>query len=371
MRRPLSPLLLPSFPITGSIVVAAAAVSGLYWTKRISLDAFVITPSTFRGEVWRLVLYTLPHANFLHLGFNLYWFWTLGTLLEEVYGHAKAAGLFALFAAGSIAAEYALFNGGIGLSGVGYGQVGLLWVLSSRDKRFHDAIDRGTMVAFAGWFFLCIVLTVSNLMPIANVAHGVGALLGVLTGYALSAKAGSARALAAAGTVAVTALSVAGASKYRPRVSLSKTAGQESAYRGYVALQDGRNEDALRHYLDAVSVRDREAGYWFNLGIAYDRTGRHLEAARAFRRASAIDVTNPKFRDAAANVLRALAQEAQEKGALDDAIGLYRESIDVDDSDALTWQQYGLVLRARGRAAQADEAFKRALELEPRLVIPR
>jgi len=45
------------------------------------------------------------------------------------------------FAVGSSAAEFALFQGGIGLSGVGYGLFGLLWVLSWHASDFAGGVD--------------------------------------------------------------------------------------------------------------------------------------------------------------------------------------------------------------------------------------
>ena len=71
-------------------------------------------------------------------------------------------------------AEQALFYGGVGLSGVVYGLFGLLWVLSRRDSRFRDAMDRQTVQLMVAWFFLCIVLTITGAWKVANVAHGAG-----------------------------------------------------------------------------------------------------------------------------------------------------------------------------------------------------
>lgn len=114
------------------------------------------------------------------------WLWIFGTLIEETFGHLKTAVLILLFAVGSSAWEFGLAIGGVGLSGVGYGLFGLIWMLSRYDKRFRDAIDRRTVQLFIGWFFFCIIATVTNIMPVANVAHGTGAILGILTGLAIA-----------------------------------------------------------------------------------------------------------------------------------------------------------------------------------------
>jgi membrane associated rhomboid family serine protease len=73
--------------------------------------------------------------------------------LEEAFGPWKALGLILLLAAGS-SAEYAYAVGSVGLSGVGYGLFGLVWVLSHRDERFRGAIDGQTVALFIFWFLL-------------------------------------------------------------------------------------------------------------------------------------------------------------------------------------------------------------------------
>jgi len=107
-----------------------------------------------RGQLWRLVTSIFPHIDILHLAFNLYWLWVLGTVVERVYGHAKTILLLALLAVGSNSLDFAFDQGGVGLSGVGYGLFGLLCVLSERDERFRGAIDRRTVQLFVGWFFI-------------------------------------------------------------------------------------------------------------------------------------------------------------------------------------------------------------------------
>jgi GlpG protein len=103
--------------------------------------------------------------------FNLYWLWILGTVVERAFGHAKTALLLAFFAIGSNSLDFAFDRSGVGLSGVGYGLFGLLWILSERDERFKGAIDKRTVDLFISWFFICIVTTLTHIFVVANVAH--------------------------------------------------------------------------------------------------------------------------------------------------------------------------------------------------------
>src|SRR5712691_287592 len=185
MRQPPKVTEFLKYPVIAGIALLATGVTVADWLK-MDVTPLVENAMVRHGELWRLGTCIFPHVSALHLIFNVYWLWVFGTLLEEVYGHFKTVALILLFAVGSGAWEFAITVGGIGLSGVGYGLFGLLWILSRRDDRFRDAIDAKTVQLFVIWFFLCIVTTVTNVMPVANIAHGTGAVLGILTGLAIT-----------------------------------------------------------------------------------------------------------------------------------------------------------------------------------------
>ncbi len=298
MRKPPSPTLILAYPVSGGLGLFAVAVTGMIAFKRLSIDRFDVAPIAFQREPWRLFLSIFPHIGFFHLLFNVYWLWVLGTVLEEVFGHVKTAALIVLFAVVSMTAEFALFDGGVGLSGVNYGLVGLLWVLSKRDPRFAEAMDQRTLNLMVAWFFLCVALTVTKVQPVANVAHGMGALLGVLVGVILVEKRAALRALAGLGLALVVAGTAAAATKLRPRLNLSPTAGPRIASEAYIAVTEGRYEQGIALYQDALLMSPREAGYWFNLGLARERLDRFDEACAAFKRAFELEPSNAKFREA-------------------------------------------------------------------------
>jgi membrane associated rhomboid family serine protease len=283
MRPPPQLSELPSYPVVAGTGLLAIAVSLAWWAK-IDVSPLFETAMIRRGELWRLVTSLLPHLGTLHLVFNVYWLWVFGTLIEETFGHLKTVALIILLALGSGAWEFALASGGVGLSGVGYGLFGTLWMLSRHDDRFRDAVDPKTVQLFIGWFFLCIVLTVTNIMPVGNIAHGVGAVLGVL--IALAVTMPDRRALIASGLGAILFLGLWGATIGRPRVNLSRDAGYEEAKWGYEALMASKNQEALKWLRDAVRYKPKNASYWYNLGIAYHRLGDDRAAVVACRTAA-------------------------------------------------------------------------------------
>jgi membrane associated rhomboid family serine protease len=288
---------LPRYPIIGGVGLLAVGVSLAYWSKTVDVSPLMEDHEIRDGQVWRLVTSILPHGDPIHLAFNLLWLWVLGTLVEDVFGHVRTLLLVVLLAAGSGAAEYAFIHGGIGLSGVGYGLVGFLWVLSRRDERFRGAVDAQTAQLFVGWFFLCIVLTAANVWHVANVAHGVGALLGVLVG--LTVARGALRPLYGAAVALL--LAGFGAAVYaRPYVNLTVERAEERAQLGYEAAERHDDDAAVRHFRAAIAAArgEADASWWFNLGLVYERQ-KNLAAARvAYSRAAEIEPEEKDYRDA-------------------------------------------------------------------------
>jgi GlpG protein len=284
----------PAFPVVTGIAAMAIFVTVAVETGKTDMLPFVMSSVAFDNEPWRLAASALPHVGAIHLIFNVIWLWVLGTRLEETLGHVTAFMIMLVLAVGSAAAEFAFAAGGVGLSGVGYGLVGCLLVLSRRDRRFRDAIDRRTLVLFAVWFALCVVLTLTDVMAIGNVAHGAGFVLGVIIGYVIAPGARAVRAAALAGLLAVVAASLGAASLWRPHVNLSSGAAIDDAFRGWRAIDAKQYDLAVRHLERALALDPNRSSTWFNYGVALQYTSgtRGLTALQAWERAFALDPTD-------------------------------------------------------------------------------
>lgn len=288
----------PKYPVVVGVAALAVGVTIAWWAK-VDITPVVENAEIRRGQLWRLVTSIFPHLDILHLAFNLYWLWILGTPVERVYGHAKTLSLFALFAFGSNSLDFAFDRGGVGLSGVGYGLFGLLCVLSDRDERFQRAIDQRTVKLFVGWFVICIITTVTHVFVVANVAHGAGAVLGALVGLAIALPN---RRLPIATTIAAILLfGLWGATLGRPIINLSGKIGFEEGKWGYDALLADKNQEAVRWLRDAARLQPREPSYWFDLGIAYHRLGNMPAAMTAYQRAHELDPNNKTYSQAVGN----------------------------------------------------------------------
>jgi len=292
---------IPNYPVISGIAILAVGVTVAWWTGT-NISPLFENAEIRRGQFWRFLTSVLPHLDILHLAFNVYWLWVLGTTVERVFGHVKTALLLLLFAIGSSSLDFAFPQGGVGLSGVGYGLFGLLYVLSQRDERFKDSLDKRTVNLFIGWFFICIFTTATNIFNVANVAHAAGAVLGVLSGYAIVLPAR--RTLLAVSIGVSVFLGFCGATLGRPYINFSSQGGYEEAHWGYDALLANRNQEALRWCRDAVKYQPKVSLFSFNLGIAYQRLNDQSSASAAYQRAHDLEPTNQKYTEAAGKEVR-------------------------------------------------------------------
>ena len=289
------------YPVTVSVSAAAIVVTAMWWLGQ-NIEGLLMNGRVWAdGELWRALTSTLPHVNIFHLAFNLYWFWTFGALVEQVFGHLRCAMIFLLLAFVSMLAEFTFFTGGAGLSGVGYGLWGMLWVLEQRDPRFAGVVDRQTSQMFIGWFFLCILLTVTNVMPVANVAHGAGAATGALLGLAASSE-GVLKWKSCAGLLVAAILALAGSTVFWPWVNLSADAEPEVEHAGLEALEQGNFPRAVKLLETSTHMRGAPARAWYNLGVAYERQQNYDEALTAFEQAAQMPDGDSEMQKAAENM---------------------------------------------------------------------
>jgi membrane associated rhomboid family serine protease len=351
-------------PVTG-LTCAAAIVLTLLWWENIGTDSLALDSRAFEYQPWRLLTSTLLHANAVHLFFNLYWTWKLGRIVESRIGSGTSAGLFLVLTIVPASAEFAVFWGGIGLSGLVYGLFGFLWVRGARDPKWSGIVDRGTILSFVVWFFICIVGTLTQVMLIANVAHAIGLGLGALIGRMASTPAGSRARWIASTAGLIVAIGLA-ASIGRPLVNHTGGIEHDLAYRGYLALQAEDDARALELIRRALARDDKQSDWWIYLAVAYERMGSDAEAIDAVEHAARLKPDDPTVHGHQAVFKFRLAHKAYEEGRLADAVTLYEASVALDGTDAAAWFNLGVAYEATSRTADAIKAYEKALKLDPK-----
>jgi len=127
------------------------------------------------------------------------------------------------------------------------------------------------------------------------------------------------------------------------------------------ALQaQGRYDEALVHYQQALAHQDDYAPAYLNMGTALRAQGRVDEAIAAYQRA--LDL-RPEYPDARFN----LANAELAKGDPDTAIQQFREALKRDPASVETHTNLAIALEGRGDLIGAIAEFREAVRLSPRL----
>lgn len=148
-------------------------------------------PEITSGQVWRLVTPIIIHFGFIHILFNMLWLKDLGSQIENRFSSRYLA-FFILFCASlSNVSQYIVSGPSFGgMSGVVYGLFGFIWIRSRYDPISGFYLDRIVVIMLIGWFFLCLSGLIGG---IANTAHGVGLVFGMIWGYITAYNANLAR----------------------------------------------------------------------------------------------------------------------------------------------------------------------------------
>ena len=144
-------------------------------------------PEVMQGQVWRVITPIFIHFDFIHLFFNMYWLVYLGGMIERLKGHFYL--LILVFVSGALSnlAQYYVplpgFSSGMpsfgGMSGVNYALFGYCWMKSKYDFASGISLHPSTVATMVIWFVICF----TGIMPVANMAHTGGLVIGIIWGY--------------------------------------------------------------------------------------------------------------------------------------------------------------------------------------------
>ncbi len=166
-------------PVT-VVMIAASVLMFLHVGDLPYEDLQFSLPEIVQGQVWRLVTPIFLHFGLLHIVFNMFWLYDLGSLIERRLGSVLFALVALLIAVGSNFAQYLATGPGFGgMSGVVYGLFGYAWVRGRLDPTSGLYLRPDIAFWMMAWFVLCAMGVISN---VANWAHGIGLLVGAALG---------------------------------------------------------------------------------------------------------------------------------------------------------------------------------------------
>jgi membrane associated rhomboid family serine protease len=188
-------------------------LTGSGGNTRVFLDLALFGPAVDQGDYWRLVTSGFLHSGLLHIGFNMYILYWLGTMLEPSLGHARFVALYLTsLLAGSFGALVLSPNAvTVGASGAVFGLMGAAFVMQR--ARGIDPMQSGIGPV------ILLNLAISFIIPNISIGGHIGGLVGGavaafvmdrLAGRVRGAAAPIAACLAIGAAAAVAAVAVAG-----------------------------------------------------------------------------------------------------------------------------------------------------------------
>ena len=127
---------------------------------------------------------------------------------------------------------------------------------------------------------------------------------------------------------------------------------------GNLFLGDGRINDAILHYEQALHINPDYAEAHNNLANALGQAGRTSEAIEQLNQALRI---KPDFAEAHYNLGNVFLKEAK----FDDAIAHYKQAVRINPAYAEAYYNLGIALEQAGRSGDAIENYQEAVRINP------
>jgi GlpG protein len=146
-----------------------------------------LTVTAIDTQWWRLLTPALLHFSFMHIAFNLLWWWELGGLIERGQSAGRLLGISAVIAVVSNAAQGLEYGPNFGgLSGVIYGLLGYLWLYPLLNPAAGFRLRKEILWFMLGWLAIGYTGVLDMLFgPVSNVGHLSGLLAGMGLGVAV------------------------------------------------------------------------------------------------------------------------------------------------------------------------------------------
>jgi Tfp pilus assembly protein PilF len=127
---------------------------------------------------------------------------------------------------------------------------------------------------------------------------------------------------------------------------------------GVVLKEQGRTEEAIKHYLQALRSNPDYAPAHYNLGVAYAKSGKYKKAIETYKKAIRI---KPDYADAHYNLGVAYAGSGKHKKAIE----IFLQVLRIDPDNAQAHSNLGAAYVGSGKYKEAIEVFLQALRIDP------
>lgn len=144
-----------------------------------------VGPLVTTGEYWRLFTANFLHIGLMHIGFNLYALYILGTEVEMFYGPWRFLAIYLLTGLSGAIASYAFTYGlSAGASTAVFGLIGTLFAFFTRNRDVFGEVSRTRLTNLIVVVAMNVVLGLS-ITAIDNWGHIGGFIGGFVLGWLL------------------------------------------------------------------------------------------------------------------------------------------------------------------------------------------
>jgi membrane associated rhomboid family serine protease/Flp pilus assembly protein TadD len=298
-------------------------------------------PYTLSGQWWRLFTYMFLHGNLMHIAFNMWCLWDLGSMCESLYGRWTFAAIYVLtgIAGGLASVGWNPYVNSVGASGAIFGLAGAL-VASFYLGEFSlpKIAIQGTLRSLV--FFIGFNVLFGSFFPgIDNACHAGGLISGLILGALIARVAPeNGNPVRRVGVLIFVMLLVGGSAfgiyRWRgPSVQIGRSLIDADQMIGQLQKKVEQNpQDAAAHYALAsayfnagqvpegenelkrvLELQPQNTRARTELGASYLRQERGKEAQEEFARLAAQEPNNV---DAHAGLGMALAEQGNHEAAI-------------------------------------------------------
>lgn len=164
----------------GASYWAAGSTDEPNWTFALLQLGALFNPLTLNDEPWRIVTHMFLHGGLLHLAFNQYAFYSLGTSWERYFGWQKWVAIYFVtgFGAALTTLWWNLFTIGVGASGAIFGMFGFIMIEMFLMNRHQQTSNVPLLMRFG--IFLGINILLAEAFHADNSAHLGGLICGMV-----------------------------------------------------------------------------------------------------------------------------------------------------------------------------------------------
>lgn len=305
------------------------------------------------GQYWRLISSAFIHIGLAHIAFNMYGLYSIGYLIEMIYGHVSYLFIYMISAIfGSISSFIFSTSLSAGASGAIFGLFGsLLYLGQKRPKMFSTSFGLNVLVVIG----FNLVYGFSN-SGIDNFAHLGGLIGGYIAANALGLINEKKEIRKKTILIAVIfALAISGLF-----IGIKKNlSSYEYNYETGITYFNSKKYSVSEGYFQkAVSLKPNSGEARAMLSLAYYNDGKESQGKQEYDRAVSIDKNQPVLYFNLGNYFYGHRRYAESED-------MFRKFISVDPGAYEGYLNLGTVLHMQEKYPEAETNLKKAVEMKP------